>query len=250
MDKVKLGKSQLSCVIAMILIVGGYAVERIISIMFDPSKTAAIIMAMVYTALVAVVYLIITRSKDYFYGLLAAMLAYKMLPPAISNLNESLDASVMYFIVKKVAVVLFIFLLIKFYEQQQRPRAIQPLPILAVMVVVPFCTEIADRIARYFLVTTGSMLYVYFISFIAYGLATVIIMGIAYKTTYESVAFCAYFEYIALAINILRRLAVVVSKLIASEHVSKSYYVWIVLYLGLIGFVALVKNKKQKEIAE
>lgn len=248
MDKTKLGKAQLPSIIAMMIIVGGYAVERIISIGFTPSKSASIVMAMVYTLLLAVVYIIISTSKDYFYGLLAALLGYKMMPPIVSSISQSPDAAMLYYVVKKVAVILFIVLIVKFYEQQERPRAIQPLPLLALMVVIPFATQIGDQLGRYFMSQGLTMLYAYFSAFAAYGVATVIIMGLAYKTTKESVEFVAYFEYIALAINILRRAAVIVVKLSAGAHVSKSYYVWIVLYVALIAFVALVNRSKQKQI--
>lgn len=249
MDKIKASKSQMQCALAMAIIVVGYAVERVISIAFNPEKTAGLIMAIVYTALLAVVYFLIAKSKDYFSGLLAAMLGYKMMPPTISALDStSLDGSMLYFIVKKAAVVIFILLILKFYELQEKPRAIMPVPILAVMVLVPFFTSISDKLGTYLVIETGTLLYSFFVQYACYAIATVVMVVIAYRNNYESMVFVAYFEYLALLINILRRATVIIVHLAAHEHISRSYYVWLVVYVGLMAFVALAKNKKKKEI--
>lgn len=249
MAKVKPNKSQIQCSIAMAIIVIGYAVERIISIAFDLDKTASLIMAMVYTVLLAIVYCVVSSSKDHVFALLAALLGYKMMPPDIAELNNtSLDGAMLYFIVRKVAVVLFILLVLKGYELQEKPRMIKPVPILAIMVAVPFAASIADQIGSYMMIQTRNMLYVYFSQFIGYGLATLVILLIAYRNNYESMAFTAVFEYAALAINILRRGAVVAVNLISGTHVSKSYYVWIVLYAALIVLTAILRRMKKKSI--
>jgi FtsH-binding integral membrane protein len=58
--------------------------------------------------------------------------------------------------------------------------------------------------------------------------------------------FVACYEYLALAINIFRKLAVIVIYAINGEHISKSYYVWIVIYLAFAGIFALANKHKQE----
>lgn len=247
MDKMK--QSKLLCTLAIMIIVGGYAVERIISIAFNPGKEISLIMAIAYTVLLCVVYFMIYRSKDYYIGMLAALLGYKMMPPNITSLDStSIDGSMMYFVVRKAAIILFVLLILKFYELQDKPRLIKPVPILSLMVMVPFFTEISDRVGWYLLVQSGSMLYVYFTAFICYALATVAIIVISYRNNFESLKFAVRFEYMALGINLLRRATVVVVNLASHNHVSKSYYVWIALYVGLIAFCALAEKRKAKKI--
>lgn len=251
MDKLKINKSQMNSVLAIIIIIAGYAIERVISIFFEPNKNLAIIMAMAYTALVAVVYFLVSKTDDPFFGLLAAVLGYKMMPPNVSMLNETtVDGTMLFFIVKKVAVVIFVLLILKLYEAQPKPRAIKPLALLSLMVMIPFFTAIGEKFDTYFMYQTGSMLYVYFTDFACYAMATMVIIGFAYQSGYESMVFTAYFEYMALAINILRRAVVVIAKLAANEHVSKSYYVWIALYAILICVTAIAKKMKTKKLTE
>lgn len=251
MAKIKMNKSQLNCAIAMFIIVAGYACERVVSIVFEPDKNLAIILGMIFTALVAAVYFLISKAEDSFYGLLAALLGYKMMPPNVSMLDKtSTDGSMLFYIVKKVAVVIFVLLILKLYEAQPKPRAIKPLALLGLMVMVPFFTGIGQRFDTYFMQETGSMLYVYFTDFACYALATIVIIGFGYQSGYESMVFTAYFEYIALGINILRRAVVVIAKLATGDHVSKSYYVWLALYVVLIAVTAIAKKTKYKKISE
>lgn len=251
MDKIKPNKSQIQCSIAMAIIVLGYAIERVISIIMDVDKTMALVMAMVYTVLLAVVFALVSRSKDYVSALLTSLIGYKMMPPEISELAKTtLDGAMLYYIVKKVAVIIFVLLILRAYELQDKPRMIKPVPILAIMVMVPFFTTIGEKVGSYLLIQTGNMLPYFFTQFIAYGIATLAILVIAYRNNYESMAFAAYFEYVALAINILRRATVVVYHLANGVHVSKSYYVWIVLYAGLIALAAIMKKSKAKAIKE
>lgn len=248
---IKPNKSQMKCTIAMAIIVLGYAIERILSITLTLDKTMSLILAMVYTILLAVVFALVSSSKDCIGALLASLIGYKMMPPEIGELTQTtIDGAMLYFIVRKVAVVMFVLLVLKAYELQEKPRMIKPVPILAIMVAVPFCTSVGDKIGKYLLIVTGSMLGCYFAQFVAYAIATFAILGIAYRNNYESMAFAAVFEYVALAINILRRATVVIFLLANGQHVSKSYYVWIALYAGLIVVSAFMKNQKKKAIKE
>lgn len=249
MDKIKPNKSQIQCAIAIAIIVISYASERVISIVTEPDKTVSLILAMVYTVLLAAVFGLISRSKDYVSALLASLIGYKMMPPEIVELSRTtLDGAMLYYIVKKVAIVMFILLILKAYELQEKPRMIKPVPILAMMVVVPFCTVIAEKMGAYLLVQIGTMIPYFFAQFIGYGIATLVILGIAYRNNYESMKFAAVFEYTALSINILRRLTVVIYNLANGMHVSKSYYVWIALYVGLIVVAAIMEKSKEKTI--
>ena len=80
-----------------------------------------------------------------------------------------------------------------------------------------------------------------------YAVASVVILLVAYKTNYASMHFVAAFEFIALAINILKRFGAVLANVPFGRHISRVYYLWIILYAALILIFVLADRKKRSE---
>lgn len=161
--------------------------------------------------------------------------------------SESLWGSAVYFLVCKAAVVVFALLAIRFYYLQPKPRAVKPLPILSLIFVVPFFNEIGSASYSFFVAKTGSMLGGYLTDLACYALAALVILVVAYKTDYSSMHFVASFEFIALGINILKRFGAIFANVPFGRHISRVYYLWIILYAVLI-FVFAVADKKKRSV--
>lgn len=247
MNKIKENKDKYLYILSTIIVVLSYASEKLISIFANPGKQFSIILAIVYVVLIAVVFLICIKNKSPFFGLLSALIGYKMLPVNISFLSVySKEADLLYYIAGRVCVVLFVALIIRFYSMQEKPRAIKPLPILAIMFCVPFFNEIIERAGKYFTETTGSMLSEYFIGFALYIAANLIILLTAYYSNAVSMEFTAWFEFFAMSINVLRKISAISVNAVNSNHISKSLYCWVVIYM-LIMVIAYILNEKKKK---
>lgn len=247
MKSLKQNKNEILCVLSIIIIVASYAVERLIEIFFTPTKTFALAIGTVFTALAVVVFLILWNTKNPFLGLLTSLLGYKMMPPSINMLTEqSLYGEEAYYLACKLAIALYVILIIKFFRMQTQQEKIKALPILAIMFVVPFFNEIASDSYTFVMTKTRNMLYYYFLTFACYIVASLVILAVAYKSNYESVRFTAYFEFVAIGVNILKRLGAIVAIALQGAHISKSYYCWIAIYVVLIlcFYLALKKSKK------
>lgn len=246
-DKI-LNKDKSLCILSTIIIVAAYGIERIIEVSITPSKTVGLILAMIYTILFAVVLFCISKSSNSFFGILASLIGYKMMPPPIGFLESATaDGDMLYYIVGRAAAAFFVILAYRFYKMQEEPHEIRLLPLLAVLIVIPFFNDISLELSKYLMLRTGSMLYCYFAQFICYAAATLIILGVAFKSGYGSMRFTAYFEYAALGINILRQLGKIGYFAINAQHISKSYYVWIALYILLIICFAAAKSKAKNQ---
>ena len=250
MEKLKPNKSQTMCVFAIALVVFAQALEKILEVAITPSKDLGIIFAMLYTVITAVVFVIVSRSQSSFTGMLAAIFALKMLPPKITYLAAvDVDATMLYYIVQKMSVVLFAVLIYKMYKMQEEPRQIKPLPVLVLILSVPFFNEISVFFQKYLLFKSGTMLYSFFAEYICYAVAVMLILAVAYGTGGKTLKFVTYFQVTALCINILRTLGKVGYFAVSHQHISKSLYGWIIVYAALI-VVFLVSNKMLKSKSE
>ncbi len=246
MGKIKLSKDKRLCLFSIAIITVSFAIEKIIEWNIFPGKEFSLILAFIFTLLLAAVVYIISKSKSSFYALLAALIGYKMMPPPIASMQyTTAHGDMLYFIVQKVAVILFVILIFKFYNIQEKPRSIKSLPILAIMFAVPFFMGIAAKLSTYFYNETGSMLYSYFSQFLCYIIASAVILIVAYCSNYDSMRFTAYFEFAALGINVLRKAGAIAVNIIDGNHVSKSYYCWIAIYFVLIIAFYIAKKKKK-----
>lgn len=236
------------CLTAIIITFVSYCAERGFEILVDSSRTTSLIAAIVFTVLFGVMFFITSRIEDTFYGILAAVIGYKMMPPVVYPLfSTTAEGSVLFVIVKAVAIVLFAILIFKMFNKQSQQDSIQVLPILALMFVVPFFNELGDNLATGLQAIFITRLYSYGAEALCYLLASFVIWMIAYKSNYPSAKFVCYFQYLALALNICRRVAAIAVNIMAGTHISASYYCWIALYVViLVGFVVLQKKAKAK----
>jgi len=245
--KEKLTKDRISCLIALCIIVSSYGAERFIELFAKPAPHLGLILAMIMTALLGVVVLLLGRTDDTFTGLLTALIGYKMMPVDVSFLaRESMDGNLLYYLVKQAARLIFIVLVFRLYNLQERPRKITALPLCAMLFAVPFFNNIGVTLSNYFLARTGSMMGGYLSQYACYAAATLIILVLAFVSTYDSMRFAMYFEFAALGINIIRYIARIAYRMYTGVHVSRSFYLWIVLYVGLgLLFVLATRIKKK-----
>ena len=250
MDKKFFTKENIMCVLATVIIVLSYGAQRIVEAVLTPDKSLALILAIIYTLLLAITLLLISKSNNSYFGILAALIGYKMMPPPNNFLAQTtVDGSTLYALVGKVAALLFVVVIYKLYKSQEEPHEIRSLPLLTILLSVPFFSELASILTKYFMYKTGNMLYVYFTQFALYSAAILVVIAVAYISGYTSMKFTKYFEYTALSINILRQLGKIAFLAINHQHISKSYFVWIAIYIVLMVCCFVAERKKKKEIA-
>ncbi|MBR2100450.1 MAG: hypothetical protein IJ927_03890 [Eubacterium sp.] len=242
-------KQNIMCAVAMIIIVASYAAQRILELVITPGKNVALLISIIYIILLAVVFYLISKSNNTFFGLLTALIGYKMMPPPVTYLSQTIDGQTLYSLVCKAAAIVFVVVIYKLYKSQSEPHEIRSMTLLAILLSVPFFNKVSQIVTTYFYVKTGNMLYCYFTQYILYALAILFIVIVAYKCGYSSLKFAACFEYTALSINIVRVASKVCYLAISKQHISKSLYAWIAVYAVLIVFVAVVTNiQKKKEL--
>jgi hypothetical protein len=176
-----------------------------------------------------------------------------MMPPAINFIaGVTADGYTLYFLVGRMAAVIFVVTIYKLYKLQEEPHEVRSMPLLVIMLSIPFFNQITQVISRYLMYKTGNMLYCYFAQFALYIAAVLVVLGVAYQSGYSSLKFTAYYEYAALSINTLRMLGKIGYFAVKHEHISKSYYAWIAIFVALmICFaVAVIQKKKQIQKAE
>ncbi len=242
-------KENIMCVLATIIIVLSYGAQRIIEVTLSPGKSLALILAIIYTLLLVTVLYLISKSNNSYFGILAALIGYKMMPPPVGFLAQTtVDGYTLYFLVGRAAALLFVIVIYKLYKSQEEPHEIRSLPLLVILLSVPFFSEISQVLSKYFMYKTGNMLYCYFSQFALYFAAIIIILAVAYVSGYTSLRFAKYFEYTALSINILRQLGKIGYFAVNHQHISKSYFVWIAIYVVLMICFYVAEKKKKKEI--
>lgn len=247
-------KENLNGLLAIVIIVGSYGLEKIVEAFTTSTKTTAILTAMVMTVLLGIVLYLISKSKNVFFGLLASIIGFKMMPVSIGDLMKfSADAGVLYYLVQRIALIFFVLMIIKHYKSQSDKKnddKIHFIPLIALLVCVPFFTETAVVIGRYFMYSMGSMLYLYFTQFAFYGLALLVIILVCIKSNYTTARFVCYYEFVALGINILRKVCAIALLTAQGEHVSASFYCWIAIFaIGIVVF-AVFKNIEKKKYLE
>ncbi len=246
MNESKISSGKIYCLISAIIIFGCYTAQRAIINGFAQTRELAILQAIVFSLCVVIVYFLITKSEELFYGILMAVFGFRMLPPDIESLEQfSRGADALYFIVRKAALAIFAFAILKLYRKQKSPKPIRAVPIISLMVIVPYFLDISNAVSPYIYDVSGSnMLCVYFTGFAFYSLAMIVTLFIGMKTNETSAVFIADYQMVALLINAGRKICAVAINLINSNHVSKSYYCWIAIYIFFFGAFYIMKRKK------
>ncbi|MGN0521642.1 MAG: hypothetical protein ACI4IQ_03280 [Eubacterium sp.] len=251
MIKNNFSKGKIYCLISAAVIFGCYIAERIITITATPSRTLAIGMAFAFSLAVAVVYFLVVKSNEIFYGILTAVFGFRMLPPALPMLEKfSPAANIVYFVVEKAALVIFALAIINLYQRQKKPRLIKPIPILCLLITVPYLMEIAGVIGAFFTSRfNGNKLYEYFTAFLFYAIAMIITLYIASRSNKVSACLMLDYQLVALIINAGRRICAIIITTLNGNHISRSYYCWLLIYaFFFIAFLALRKKKKSSTI--
>lgn len=229
------------------LIVVAYVVEKLICIFCADSRALGFALAIGMVAVYAIVCSTLINNKNTRYALMAALLGYKMALPSISMLEQhSVSGAAVYFMIAKLALAAFAILVLKLYFHQNEDEKVNAVVLLSLMVVVPFSSQISQYSYSFFMVQTGSMLGYYLTQLACYGLASMVILFVAYKSNLNSFRFATCFEYLALSVNASRRIGAIAANAINGTHISRSYYLWLVLYavIAVMFFVAArMKNK-------
>lgn len=247
MDKLLKGmtKGKIYCLISAVIIFGSYTVQRIISILTEPSRTSLIAEALVFSALTAVVYFFVSKSSEPFYGILISIFGIRMLPPEISTLSEySAAADFVYLLVAKAAFLIFLVAIIRLYQKQEGENKLDVVPIICVIIIVPISNEIQAAVTR--LVAYDfkeSMLYAYFAGFILYSAAMIFLLYIAGRYSSASTRLICDYQLIALLVNFARRACAVIINVSTGTHISRSYYCWLLIYVFF--FIAFIIRRKK-----
>ncbi|MDD6728504.1 MAG: hypothetical protein PUE08_04700 [Eubacteriales bacterium] len=236
------------CLISAVIIIGCYAVQRLLSLGIGATKTLVLLEAMAFSLAVAAVYFLIMKSGESFYGILISLLGFKMLPPSIGGLRElSPGGYIVYFVVTKAAIVLFAFAIIRLFREQKYEQKIKTLPILFLMTAVPFTNKIAAELSAFAnTYADGNRLYEYFICFAFYALTMIVTLWYASKSNTINAKLMCDYTVIALAVNFARRICVVIVYALRGWHISKSYFCWIAIYLFFIVAFYMLRRKKIK----
>lgn len=249
--KDKLAGGKLYCLISVFIIFITYIVQKVLNIYLEHTSSVVITEAIIFSALTLLVYLLLSKSKEPFYGILTAIFGIRMMPPDIPYLSAlSPGAGMVYYLVQKFAFVIFAFAIVRLYEEQKRPRMIKPIPILCTILIVPFFNEISEKVVSFITpFSHGNMIYSYFAQFAIYTVAMIALLFVATRCSKLSAKLIADFQMIALLLNAGRKLCAVLIMFSNDDHVSLSYYCWIAIYLFFIAaFYALRKRRKTSAV--
>lgn len=246
MKKLKFTKNQWLSLFSLAIVILCYAGEKALKRLTPWSETSALIQAFVFTLAVAVVYLILVKAGDVYIGMIAGIFAFKILPPNIDMLRYyDLDASCVYFIVRKMALVLFLYIIYRLYliSKKKQEDPIRALPVAALLLVIPFVTSVSNDLEKYAYIKTESMMLPYAIDAGLY-IAAVCVLGIVCVIFQgKNASLICDFSIIGFIIGGARKLCSTFIILNAGMHLSKSYICWIAIYAVLIAAFAVLRKK-------
>lgn len=244
----KIYKNKSYCLIAVIIIFGSHVIQKILHICCDITREFAIIEAIVFSIATMIVYFLVLKSKDSFYGILTAIFGLRMMPPDINGFEQlSAEGHIVYFIMQKFSMLIFAAAVLRLYELQKNPKQIRAFPILCTILIVPFFMGIQEELSQYInSIANGNMLYSYFTGFIFYTAAMIVLIFVAVKSNTASAKLIADYQMIALLLNAGRRISAVAINLFYGNHISKSYYCWILIYIFFFISFYVLRRKKHK----
>ncbi len=244
--KEKMNKGKLYCLVSAVIIFGAYAVQRVLNIAVEPSRTSVLIQAMAFTLLSAVVYFLISKSNEPFYGILTALFGIRMLPIEIPQLEQfSAGADIVYFLVSKVTFIIFAIAIIRLYRLQNKENSLTSLPIICAIFIVPFFNEINTVVSSYVAgISDGNMLYSYFIGFAVYSASLLCMLFVALRSNDTGARLICDFQLVALLLNAGRRVCAIIINAVQGNHISGSYYCYIAIYV--VFFIAFFILRKKR----
>ncbi len=246
----KISSGKIDCIISVAIIFGSYIIQKILNICLNITREFAIVEAVVFSLATLIVFFLVTKSKETFYGILTAIFGLRMMPPVINMLEYlSPEAHIVYFLVQKFSIIIFALTVLWLYEQQEKPRKITAFPILCTICVVPFFTDIQGEISVYInSIANGNMIYSYFSAFIFYSLSMIILLFVAANSNYASAKLVIDFQLTALLLNFGRRICAIIINLAQGNHISRSYYCWVAIYVFFFTAFFILKNKKTEKV--
>lgn len=248
MKKPKITKAEAMPLAAMAIVFICYAAEKAFKRLTEWGNTAAIIEAFVFTLATAAVFLLLSKSKNTYLGILAGVFAFKIMPPDIVMLRSvNFDAACVYYLVRKAALVLFLYAVYKLYKSQSdNEDRLRALPIASLFLVIPFAASVAETLSKYAYIKTGSMMVPYALGAGFFIAAAFVLMIICNIYGGKNAALICDFAIISFAVNFARKVCSVIILASYGYHISKSYYCWFAIYAVLIAAFMLVKSKTAK----
>lgn len=246
MKKLSFTKDQWLSLFSLAIVILCYAGEKAMKRLVPWSETSALIQAFVFTVAVAAVYLILSKAKDAYFGMIAGIFAFKILPPDMEMLRAyNMDASCVYFIVRKMALVLFLYTIYRLYLRSKKGQAdpIRALPVAALLLVVPFLTGMSNDFEQYAYIKTGSMMLPYALDAGFYIAAMCVLGAVCVLFRGRNAALVCDFSMIGFVVGGARKLCSALIILNANLHLSKSYICWIAIYAVLIAAFAVLRKK-------
>lgn len=247
--KEKMSNGKIYCLVSAVIVFGAYVVQRALNIAVEPSRTSVLIQAMVFSLLTAVVYFLLVKSNEPFYGILTALFGIRMLPPEIPQLEQlSAGAGVVYFLVEKVSLIIFAIAIIRLYRLQKNGNSITSLPIICAIVIVPFFNEINTVVSSYTAsISDGNMLYSYFIGFAVYTASLLCLLFVALRSNNMGARLICDFQLVALMMNAGRRACAIIINIAQGNHISASYYCYIAIYVVFFAVFYIIRKKRCSE---
>lgn len=242
-------KNNLNGVLALSIIIGSYALQHMIPLLLSATRVLVLVEAMAFTVLTVITFFLIIKSKDIPLGIIAGMFAFKIMPPIIpvlAQFNEYADLT--YYIVGKVAQVLFLGAIIKLYYDQEQPRSIKPFPVALVIVAIPFFNELSNTLTAFADAhANGNYIYSYFISFACYSATMLIFLFIASRIDKDTSLLMIDYSILSASIRCLSKCSAIIYYRASDIHVSKSLFCWVAIYVFFIIAFILLKNKRTKK---
>ena len=249
MGKIKFSKGQMTALAALFIVFACYAAEKAFKRLTEWNSVSALLQACVYVVCVVVVYFLIVKSKETYFGMISALFAFKIMPPQLIMLQyANADAYMIYYIAGKAAIVLYILAIYKLYKSQPSPKEIKAEPVLAVILVANFISPISEKLSAYVFGKTGTMMLPYAVQALCYILIMAVLIIVACMNSGKSATLVTDFSIIGLVINILRKTASLLILASAGMHISKSYFCWIAIYAVLIVCFVIVRKKRELKL--
>ncbi len=252
MLNLKVSKEKLPAVVAFFVVALSYASAKAFRRLGAWSSTSAILQAVAFTIAVFAVYLLLSRCKDCFSGLLAAVFAFKLMPPKLEMLRQTaFNAAAVYHLVRFAAPVIFLYLIYRFYTQQKNePGHISVLGIAAILLVTPYVSNMLDDYISYFYLITNNAYLIPVLEAVIYLLGMGILAVLCFKFGGKTAALICDYVILAQVLRMGRKAASSLILAHANMYVGKSYFCWIAICAVLIVVFAIIRKQTSAPVAE
>lgn len=245
MSKLRINKEQFPAALALLITALAYASEKAFKRLGHWSSTGAILQAVAFTVAVLAVFLLLYRCKDYFTGMLAAIFAFKLLPPNLEMLRKTaFDAAAVYHLVKFAAPMMFVFIIYRLYERQKDEDGhIRLLGIIAILTVTPYISNMLDDYISYAYLKTDNAYLIPIMEAVIYLLSMAALAAICFYFRGKTAALACDYVIVAQILRMGRKASSALILSHANMYVGKSYFCWIAIGAVLIVCFTLIRKK-------